>query len=79
MGQINSIPVVSQIKSLVQVISGDEVGARKTQEEFARKGIIVSQVSINKILYLWKLEWMVVNIFFWELVKFNGRSILTSV
>jgi hypothetical protein len=30
-------------------------------------------------LYLWKLEWMVVNIFFWELVKFNGRSILTSV
>jgi hypothetical protein len=52
MGQINSIPVVSQIKSLVQVISGDEVGARKTQEEFARKGIIVSQVSINKILYL---------------------------
>jgi len=79
MGQINSIPVVSQIKSLVQVISGDEVGARKTQEEFARKGIIVSQVSINKMLYLWKLEWMVVNIFFWELVKFNGRSILTSV
>ncbi len=79
MGQINSIPVVSQIKSLVQVISGDEVGARKTQEEFARKGIIVSQVRINKILYLWKLEWMVVNIFFWELVKFNGRSILTSV
>ena len=79
MGQINSIPVVSQIKSLVQVISGDEVGARKTQEEFARKGIIVSQVSINKILYLWKLELMVVNMFFWELVKFNGRSILTSV
>ena len=66
MGQINSIPVVSQIKSLVQVISGDEVGARKTQEEFARKGIIVSQVSNNKILYLWKLEWIVVNIFFFE-------------
>jgi len=44
MGNINSIPVVSQIKSLVQVISGDEAGAKKTQEEFARKGIIVSQV-----------------------------------
>jgi hypothetical protein len=44
MGNINSIPVVSQIKSLVQVISGDESGAKKTQEEFARKGIIVSQV-----------------------------------
>ena len=50
MGQINSIPVVSQIKSLVQVIYGDEDGARKTQEEFARKGIIVSQVTFSKIL-----------------------------
>ena len=45
MGSINSVPVVSQIKSLVQVISGDAEGAKKTQEEFARKGIVVSQVS----------------------------------
>ena len=44
MGNINSIPVVSQVKSLVQIISGDEEGARQTQEEFSRKGIIVSQV-----------------------------------
>ena len=49
MGSINSVPVVSQIKSLVQVISGDAEGAKKTQEEFARKGIVVSQVS-------WKLS-----------------------
>jgi hypothetical protein len=44
MGNINSIPVVSQVKSLVQFASGDAEGAKKTQEEFARKGIIVSQV-----------------------------------
>ena len=42
---MNSIPVLSQFKSLVQVISGDEAGARRTQEEFSRKGIIVSQVN----------------------------------
>ena len=47
MGNINSIPVVSQIKSLVQFASGDEAGAKKTQEEFARKGIIVSQVILS--------------------------------
>ena len=51
MGSINSVPVVSQIKSLVQVIAGDAEGAKKTQEEFARKGIIVSQVS-------WKLSFL---------------------
>ena len=43
MGSINSVPVVSQVKSLVQVIAGDEAGAKQTQEEFARTGIIVSQ------------------------------------
>ena len=45
MGNIDSIPVVSQAKSLVQVIGGDETGARKTQEQFARTGIIASQVN----------------------------------
>ena len=45
MGNINTIPVVSQIKSLVVVIGGDEQGAREVQEEFARKGIIASQIS----------------------------------
>ena len=44
MGSINSMPVVSQIKSLVQVIAGDAEGAKKTQEEFSRKGIVISQV-----------------------------------
>ena len=50
MGSINSVPVVSQIKSLVQVIAGDAEGAKKTQEEFARKAILVSQVSFFLIL-----------------------------
>ena len=50
MGSINSVPVVSQIKSLVQVISGDAEEAKKTQEEFARKAILVSQVSFFLIL-----------------------------
>ena len=36
MGNINAVPVVSQVKSLVQVIQGDEEAARKTQEEFIR-------------------------------------------
>ncbi len=48
MGSINSVPVISQIKSLIQVIGGDAEGARKTQNEFIRKGIIASQVSIQK-------------------------------
>src|SRR5690606_28035056 len=39
----NSIPVVSQVKSAVQAISGDQDGAKKTQEEFLRTGILVSQ------------------------------------
>ena len=43
MGSISSVPVVSQVKSLVQVIAGDEAGAKQTQEEFARTGILVSQ------------------------------------
>ena len=48
MGSINSVPVVSQIKSLVQVISGDAEGAKRTQEDFARKGIVVSQVCLGQ-------------------------------
>ena len=43
MGNTDSIPVVSQLKSLVQVIGGDEEGALRTQEQFARTGIIASQ------------------------------------
>ena len=45
MGSINSIPVISQAKSLFQVIVGDEKGAQKTQEEFLRTGIIASQIN----------------------------------
>ena len=45
MGNINTIPVLSQIKSLFVVIGGDEQGAREIQKEFARKGIIASQIS----------------------------------
>lgn len=43
MGNIDSIPVVSQAKSLVQVIFGDAKAAKETQENFARTGIVVSQ------------------------------------
>jgi len=45
MGNENSIPVVSQFKSLGQAITGDFEGARRTQEEFVRKAPIVSQVN----------------------------------
>ena len=45
MGNTDSIPVVSQVKSLVQVIAGDQEAAKKTQENFIRTGIIASQVS----------------------------------
>ena len=43
MGNIDSIPVVSQVKSLVQVIGGDADGARRTQESFSRTAPIVAQ------------------------------------
>jgi len=43
MGNTDSIPVVSQAKSLVQVIGGDAKGAKKTQENFARTAPVVSQ------------------------------------
>merc|ERR1719410_691719 len=38
------IPVVSQVKSAVQAISGDLDGARKTQERFSMQCPVVSQV-----------------------------------
>ncbi|CAG0902615.1 unnamed protein product [Darwinula stevensoni] len=34
MGNIDSVPILSQYKSLVQVITGDAEGARETQENF---------------------------------------------
>ena len=34
-----------QAKSLVQAISGDMEGAKKTQEQFLRTGLIASQVN----------------------------------
>ena len=44
MGNTDSIPVISQVKSLVQVASGDEQGAKVTQQNFLRTGPIASQV-----------------------------------
>lgn len=44
MGNPQSIPVVSQAISLQQHISGDSEGARRTQEQFSRECIGVSQV-----------------------------------
>lgn len=45
MGNIDSLPVISQVKSLVQVMSGDVDGARHTAENFANTGIVVSQIT----------------------------------
>ncbi len=45
MGNINSIPVVSQAKSLVQAVGGDREGAKETQQQFIRTGIVASQVN----------------------------------
>ena len=45
MGFWDAIPVISQIKSLVQVIGGDAKGARETQEKFLRTAPIVSQAN----------------------------------
>jgi hypothetical protein len=35
-GNANSVPVVSQLKSLGQAMTGDLEGARQTQEEFSK-------------------------------------------
>ena len=44
MGNINTVPVISQIKSAVEACSGDLETASRTQEEFSRKCIVVSQL-----------------------------------
>lgn len=41
---VDWIPFVSQVKSLIQVISGDEEGARRTQENFSKQMPVVSQI-----------------------------------
>jgi hypothetical protein len=43
MGNTDSLPVVSQVKSAVQAIAGDTEGARQTQENFFKGCPIVSQ------------------------------------
>lgn len=40
----DSLPVISQMKSLVQVIGGDEKGAEQTQLNFINQAPVVSQV-----------------------------------
>lgn len=44
-GGVNSIPVVSQIKSFVEFCAGDEEEARRTQVEFSRVCPGASQVT----------------------------------
>ena len=39
---VDWIPVVSQVKSLVQVIAGDVAGAKETQDNFSRQCPIVA-------------------------------------
>lgn len=43
MGNIDSVPILSQAKSLGQVIGGDAAGARRTQESFSKTCPVVSQ------------------------------------
>jgi hypothetical protein len=45
MGNTDSLPVVSQVKSTVQLVCGDTVGAAKTQENFLRECPGVSQIT----------------------------------
>ena len=40
----DGLPILSQVKSLVQVIGGDAEGARKTQENFVNRVPVVAQV-----------------------------------
>lgn len=47
MGGVNSIPVVSQAKSGVQLICGDTDGAAETQKDFLQQCPVVSQVCIT--------------------------------
>ena len=44
MGNVNTVPVISQIKSAVEACGGDHEAALRTQEEFSRKCIVVSQI-----------------------------------
>lgn len=52
MGNVNTIPVVSQAKSAVQAACGDTRGARETQEKFLHECVGVSQVT--SLVYLAK-------------------------
>ena len=45
MGNTDSIPVISQTKSIFQVITGDIEGAGQTQKNFAGTGRIASQIT----------------------------------
>lgn len=43
MGSVNAIPVVSQIKSAIQALSGQVGAAEQTQQDFIRECILISQ------------------------------------
>ena len=45
MGNENSVPILSQLKSLQQACEGDLQGARRTQEDFIRQCPVVSQLN----------------------------------
>lgn len=44
MGNVNSVPILSQCKSAIEAMSGDLEAASKTQEEFSKKCIVISQL-----------------------------------
>ncbi|GMS80374.1 hypothetical protein PENTCL1PPCAC_2549, partial [Pristionchus entomophagus] len=45
MGNTNTVPLISQTKSLVQFVTGDKDGARNTQEKFLHECPIVAQAT----------------------------------
>ena len=45
MGNENSVPILSQLKSLQEACAGDLQGARQTQEDFIRHCSVVSQLN----------------------------------
>ncbi len=47
MGNAESIPVVSQFISLGQACQGDMEGALRTQEQFSRQALVISQVKTS--------------------------------
>ena len=52
MGNVDSTPGISQLKSVVQTATGDVEGALETQENFIKRCPVVSQVKLKKLNHM---------------------------